>query len=142
MRTFALFIGFKCIKKKKSYREAKLLEILEEGKHRIEPKCRHATACGGCTWQHVAYDHQLEFKQQQVKDHMHRIGGLTHLEVNDTIGCDDIFYYRNKMEYSVGHKRWLSREEINKDEFVSDRCFAAGLHALLARALPGRRRCV
>ena len=120
------------IKKKKSYREAKLLEVLEEGEQRIEPKCRHAKECGGCNWQHVNYEHQLEFKQDQVRDHMHRIGGLTHLEVNPTIGCDDIFYYRNKMEYSVGHKRWLSREEINKDEFVSDRCFAAGLHA------PGR----
>lgn len=120
------------IKKKKSYREAKLLEVLEEGKHRIEPKCRHARECGGCNWQHVTYKHQLEFKQDQVRDHMHRIGGLTHLEVKPTIACDDIFYYRNKMEYSIGHKKWLSREEINRDEFVSDRCFAAGLHA------PGR----
>lgn len=120
------------IKKKKNYREAKLLEVLEEGPERIEPRCRHATNCGGCNWQHVSYEHQLEFKQEQVRDHMHRIGGLNHLEVNKTIGCEDIFYYRNKMEYSIGHKRWLSREEINRDEFVSDRCFAAGLHA------PGR----
>ncbi len=120
------------IKKKKNYREAKLLEVIEPGEHRIEPRCRHATACGGCSWQHVSYKHQLEFKREQVRDHMHRIGGLTHLEVNPTIGCEDIFYYRNKMEYSIGHKRWLSREEINSDEFVSDRCFAAGLHA------PGR----
>ncbi len=120
------------VKRKKSYREAKLLEVLEGSERRIEPKCRHATVCGGCSWQHVNYDFQLSFKQDQVRDHMHRIGGLTHLDVNPTIGCDDIFYYRNKMEYSIGHKRWLSREEINRDEFVSDRCFAAGLHA------PGR----
>lgn len=120
------------VKKKKNYREGKLLEILESGPNRIEPKCQHAQQCGGCNWQHVSYEHQLQFKQEQVKDHMHRIGGLTHLDVNETIGCDDIFYYRNKMEYSIGHKRWLSREEINRDEFVSDRCFAAGLHA------PGR----
>jgi 23S rRNA (uracil1939-C5)-methyltransferase len=120
------------IKKKKNYREGKLLEVLEPGPNRIEPRCQHARNCGGCSWQHVSYEHQLEFKREQVRDHMHRIGGLTHLEVNKTIGCDDAFYYRNKMEYSIGHKRWLSREEINRDEFVSDRCFAAGLHA------PGR----
>lgn len=120
------------IKKKKSYLEGKLLEVLEEGPNRIEPRCQHARNCGGCNWQHVSYEHQLAFKRDQVRDHMHRIGGLTHLEVNQTIGCEDIFYYRNKMEYSIGHKRWLSREEINRDEFVSDRCFAAGLHA------PGR----
>jgi 23S rRNA (uracil1939-C5)-methyltransferase len=120
------------IKKKKSYREAKLLEVIEPGPNRIEPKCQHAQNCGGCNWQHVSYEKQLKFKRDQVEDHMHRIGGLTDLEVNPTIGCDNEFYYRNKMEYSMGHKRWLSREEINRDEFVSDRCFAAGLHA------PGR----
>jgi len=120
------------IKKKKNYLEGKLLEILKEGPNRIEPKCQHAQHCGGCNWQHVSYPNQLEFKRDQVQDHMHRIGGLTNLEVNATIGCEDTFYYRNKMEYSMGHKRWLSREEIERDEFVSDRCFAAGLHA------PGR----
>lgn len=120
------------VKKKKNYGEAKLLEVIEEGEQRIDPKCQHARACGGCTWQHVDYKYQLEFKREQVRDHMHRIAGLTNLEVNPTIGCEDIFYYRNKMEYSIGHKRWLSREEINKEEFISDRCFAAGLHA------PGR----
>ncbi|MEL7834736.1 23S rRNA (uracil(1939)-C(5))-methyltransferase RlmD [Fodinibius sp. Rm-B-1B1-1] len=120
------------IKKKKSYLEAKLLDVLEPGPHRIEPKCQHAQHCGGCNWQHVSYKHQLEFKRDQVEDHMHRIGGLTHMEVTPTIGCDNAFHYRNKMEYSMGHKRWLSREEINRDEYVDDRCFAAGLHA------PGR----
>lgn len=120
------------IKKKKSYREAKLLEVLEPGENRIEPKCKHATVCGGCNWQHVSYKHQLEFKRDQVEDHMHRIGGLTHLEVSPTLGSDQQFHYRNKMEYSIGHKKWLSREEIERDEFVSDRAFAAGLHA------PGR----
>lgn len=120
------------IKRKKNYLEGKLLEVIEPGPERIEPRCSHAQNCGGCNWQHVTYEEQLRFKQEQVRDHMHRIGGLTDLEVNETLGCEDIFYYRNKMEYSIGHKRWLSREEINRDEFVSDRCFAAGLHA------PGR----
>ncbi|MDZ7660156.1 23S rRNA (uracil(1939)-C(5))-methyltransferase RlmD [Fodinibius sp.] len=120
------------IKKKKSYREAKLLEVIEAGPDRIEPKCQHAKNCGGCNWQHVSYEKQLKFKRDQVEDHMHRIGDLTNIEVNSTIACDQKFYYRNKMEYSMGHKRWLSQEEINRDEFVSDRCFAAGLHA------PGR----
>lgn len=125
-------IKARIIRRKKNYREGKLLEVLEPGKHRIEPKCRHAPVCGGCNWQHVNYDYQLSFKRDQVRDHMHRIGGLTGLEVHPTIGCEDIFYYRNKMEYSVGDRRWLSQEEISREEFVSDRGFAAGLHA------PGR----
>lgn len=120
------------IKRKKSFLEGKLLEIMEPGPNRIIPRCRHAQACGGCSWQHVDYETQLAFKRDQVQDHMQRIGKLEDLPVNPTLGCDEPFYYRNKMEYSIGHKRWLSREEINKDEFISDRCFAAGLHA------PGR----
>lgn len=120
------------VKRKKNYREAKLLEILESGPHRIEPRCRHALTCGGCNWQHVDYDFQLEFKREQVRDHLERIGGLENLEIRKTVPCEQEFYYRNKMEYSIGHRRWLSREEIEKDEFVSDRGFAAGLHA------PGR----
>lgn len=125
-------VKVRIIKKKKSYREAKLLKIIEPGPNRIEPKCQHALNCGGCNWQHVSYEKQLAFKRDQVEDHLHRIGGLTDLKVNPTIGCDNEFYYRNKMEYSIGHKRWLSQEEVDRDEFVSDRCFAAGLH------VPGR----
>ncbi len=120
------------VKRKKSYLEGKLLNILEPGPERVDPRCRHAQACGGCSWQHVNYAEQLSFKHDQVRDHMHRIGGLTDLTVNPAIGCDDIYYYRNKMEYSIGHKRWLSREEIESEEYINDRGFAAGLHA------PGR----
>lgn len=120
------------IRRKKSYLEGKLIEVLEPGPNRITPTCRHAQACGGCSWQHVNYQTQLSFKQDQVRDHMQRIGDLTDLEVKPTLGCANIFHYRNKMEYSIGHKRWLSREEINSDAFVSDEAFAAGLHA------PGR----
>ncbi|SMO90336.1 class I SAM-dependent RNA methyltransferase, partial [Fodinibius sediminis] len=119
-------------KKKKSYREARLIEILEPGPHRIAPQCRHARECGGCSWQHVDYEYQLTFKREQVRDHMERIGGLTNVSVNKTMGCEKPFYYRNKMEYSVGSRRWLSQEEIKSDAYVDDRCFAAGLHA------PGR----
>jgi len=120
------------IKRNKSYLEGRLLKVLEAGNNRITPKCQHAKACGGCSWQHVDYEAQLAFKQQQVQDHMQRIGGLDDLTVKPTLRCENIFHYRNKMEYSIGHRRWLSREEINADEFISDRGFAAGLHA------PGR----
>lgn len=120
------------VKKKKNYREAKLLEILEPSPHRIEPKCGHADVCGGCSWQHIPYSKQLEFKSQQVRDHVSRIGGLDAAIVAEGLGADREFYYRNKMEYSVGNRRWLTEKEIKSDEFIDDSAFAAGLHA------PGR----
>lgn len=120
------------IKKKKNYREAKLLEVLEPSKDRIEPKCQHANVCGGCSWQHVPYAKQLEYKGQQVADHITRLGGLSDTIIHPAMGSESEFYYRNKMEYSFSNRRWLTREEINRDEFVDDSGFAAGMHA------PGR----
>ena len=120
------------IKKKKNYREAKLLEVLEPSKVRITPKCQHANVCGGCSWQHVPYVKQLEYKGQQVADHITRLGGLYDTTIHPAMGSESEFYYRNKMEYSFSNRRWLTREEINRDEFVDDSAFAAGMHA------PGR----
>ncbi len=120
------------VKKKKRYREAKLLEILEPSPDRIDPKCRHANVCGGCTWQHLPYPEQLKNKEQHVRDHMERIAGLDPDIVRPILGCDDAFYYRNKMEYSFATRRWLTEAEIRSDEYVDDSGFAAGLHA------PGR----
>jgi len=120
------------INRKKKYKEAKLLELLEPSPLRIKPKCRHSNVCGGCSWQHVSYEDQLRFKGQQVKDHIQRIGGLTDVPVHNTLACKKPFYYRNKMEYSFGTRRWLTEEEIGRDEFVDDSGLFAGLHA------PGR----
>lgn len=120
------------IKKKKKHREAKLLEIIEPSEHRIEPKCQHANVCGGCSWQHIPYSKQVEYKGQQVKDHIKRIGHMNGDIVKQAIASDQEFYYRNKMEYSISARRWLTEEEIKSDEYVDDSAFAAGLHA------PGR----
>lgn len=120
------------VKKKKKYREAKLLEILEPSPDRREPKCRHASTCGGCTWQHLPYPNQLQIKQEQVESHIERIAHLDPSIVGDIIGCEKEFYYRNKMEYSFGTRKWLTLEEIEKDEYVDDSGLFAGLHA------PGR----
>lgn len=119
-------------RKKKKFREAKLLELLSPSPLRVKPKCIHANVCGGCTWQHLPYKQQLAEKEQHVRDHIERIAGLDPGMVQPILGCEQEFYYRNKMEYSFATRRWLTEEEIQKDEFVDDSGFAAGLHA------PGR----
>ena len=124
-------IKARIIKRKKSYREAKLLNILEPSADRIEPFCSHANVCGGCSWQHVPYPKQLEYKTQQVTDHIRRIGELD-TPVHSALKSDHEFHYRNKMEYSVSDRRWLTEAEIRSDDFVDDSGFFAGLHA------PGR----
>jgi len=120
------------IKKKKNYCEGKLVEITDPSPKRITPLCSHALVCGGCTWQYLSYKDQLKIKEQQVRDHIERIAGLSPDLVQPVIGCSRHFYYRNKMEYSFGTRRWLTEKEIKSDEFIDDSGFAAGLHA------PGR----
>lgn len=120
------------IKKKKKFCEGVLLEVLEAGPTRVEPRCQHAMTCGGCSWQHVSYESQLNFKTQHVRDHLHRIGGFTEIEPLSTLGSQNEFGYRNKMEFTFGSRRWLSEEEIKNEGEIENKDFAVGLH------VPGR----
>lgn len=120
------------VKKKRKYLEAKVLDILKPSEIRKKPVCSHANVCGGCMWQHIPYAKQLEYKEQHVRDHIERIAKLNPEIVQTILACEKDLYYRNKMEYSFGTRRWLTDKEIQSDEFVDDSGFAAGLHA------PGR----
>ncbi len=119
-------------RKRKNYAEGRLIEILEPSPLRITPKCRHAGVCGGCTWQHVPYEQELEFKSDHVADHFQRIGGFRDIQTEPVIRAPEPFYYRNKMEYTFGDRRWLTDDEIQSDKPIMDRDFALGLH------VPGR----
>jgi 23S rRNA (uracil1939-C5)-methyltransferase len=87
-------------KKKAKYAEAGVLEIISQSDLRIEPRCSHFGLCGGCTWQNLKYEEQLKFKTKQVKESLKHIGGFTDPPVRDALGSDQVFYYRNKMEYA------------------------------------------
>ncbi|NOX18883.1 MAG: 23S rRNA (uracil(1939)-C(5))-methyltransferase RlmD [Chlorobi bacterium] len=122
-------VSAQIIRKKKSYAEAKVLEVITPSEYRTEPKCVHFGICGGCKQQNLDYSAQLKFKQEQVLDVFRKIGGLENFEVNDILPSEHIFYYRNKMEFSFADKRWLTQEEISKNsDSLQDRNFALGLH--------------
>lgn len=115
------------VKKKRNYAEAVVEEILETSPHRTEPRCRYFGICGGCTWQNTAYVQQLLFKQWQVEEIFSRLANLGAALVHPTIPSPEIYNYRNKMEFSFGACRWLTREEIASGCEIS-RDFALGLH--------------
>jgi 23S rRNA (uracil1939-C5)-methyltransferase len=87
-------------RKKSNYAEAKVLQIVKESNLRTKPRCSHFGFCGGCTWQNLKYEEQLKFKTRQVKESLKHIGGFSDPPVQDALGSDDVFYYRNKMEYA------------------------------------------
>ncbi|MGE5315158.1 MAG: 23S rRNA (uracil(1939)-C(5))-methyltransferase RlmD [Acidobacteriota bacterium] len=98
-------------KTKKKHIEAKAFEILRPSPDRTAPRCRHFGVCGGCKWQHVTYASQLEFKRQHVVDAIERIGGFKDVCVLPTLGSEEEYFYRNKLEFSFGTERWITHEE-------------------------------
>jgi 23S rRNA (uracil1939-C5)-methyltransferase len=87
-------------KVKRSHAEAMALEVVEAGADRVEAPCVHYPACGGCRFQDLAYERQLEAKAGQVADAMARIGGFAGLTLEPAVPAESIFHYRNKLEYS------------------------------------------
>ncbi|PWB68119.1 23S rRNA (uracil(1939)-C(5))-methyltransferase RlmD, partial [candidate division GN15 bacterium] len=85
---------------KARYDQGVVREVVKRSPLRVQAPCAHFETCGGCTWQDLAYDQQLVFKRKQVVDCIERLGGLTGVEVLPAVGCDDPFWYRNKMEFS------------------------------------------
>ena len=102
------------VKKKKDYAEAKLIELLEPSPDRIEAPCPYHGFCGGCQWQHVRYERQLEYKKGHVREAMSRIGSLPDVEVLDAIPSKKHYAYRNKMEFSFSDHRWFLPHEYEE----------------------------
>ena len=97
----------KIIKTKKNYGFARVEEVLEASKDRVTPRCPKARQCGGCTLQHLAYEKQLEYKFNKVKNCLERIGGLENIEekMEPILGMKEPFYYRNKAQFPVGYDK-------------------------------------
>ncbi|NOZ60225.1 MAG: 23S rRNA (uracil(1939)-C(5))-methyltransferase RlmD [Calditrichaeota bacterium] len=116
------------VRSKKSYAEARVVEIVERSPFEIEPRCRYFGVCGGCLLQNLSYASQLQQKQSQVEDTIKFLGGFVSVPMMPMLPSPEIFFYRNKMEYSFSPLRWLSREEIDSEQEI-ERNFALGLHA-------------
>ncbi len=114
------------VRKKKQFAEARVLELQNASPDRIDPPCPYSGACGGCKWQFLAYDRQLEYKRRHVIDALERIGKISDPIVHPVIGSEPVFAYRNKMEFSCSDRRWLMAEELGDPEIGFD--FALGLH--------------
>jgi len=85
-------------KKRSGYMEGNIIEFLKYADHRIDPFCKHFGTCGGCKWQHLSYEKQLEYKQQVVKDALRRIGRIEPEHFIEILGSEETSFYRNKME--------------------------------------------
>lgn len=102
---------------KKQFARAKLVEVLSPAGSRVEPQCPHFAACGGCQYQHIAYEQQLVLKRKQITDLFQRIGHLGGDRVAPVVPCPQPYGYRNRVmirsqwnrpeqRLNIGFVRW------------------------------------
>ncbi|MDH4404338.1 MAG: 23S rRNA (uracil(1939)-C(5))-methyltransferase RlmD [Flavobacterium sp.] len=120
-------VDIQTLKKRKAYYEGKAVRFHEFSEHRIEPICEHFGVCGGCKWQNMKYSQQLLYKQNEVKNHLQRIGKIELPEFEPILGSEKQFFYRNKMEFGFSNSRWLTQDEIESEVDLGNRN-ALGFH--------------
>ncbi|HEV2839909.1 MAG TPA: class I SAM-dependent RNA methyltransferase [Chthoniobacterales bacterium] len=87
----------KIVREKKQFAEAELVELLDSSPHRVAAECPYFGRCGGCSYQHIAYEHQLELKARQVEQAMRRIGRLSEPPMRPIIPSPLPYSYRNRI---------------------------------------------
>lgn len=120
-------VDIRTTRKKKSFYEGTAINFHEYSNKRTEPRCIHFGVCGGCKWQFMDYQHQLHYKEKEVINNLKRLGGIELPPVNPIVGSKEIYYYRNKMEFTFSDSRWLTMEEIQSGQDIENRN-ALGFH--------------
>ncbi len=116
-------------KRKSTFAEARIDEVLVPSPDQVEPVCRHFGSCGGCLWQHLDYARQVEAKARQVSDCLTRIGGLDPAPVGAPLSALQPYGYRNKMEFSFGERLWHDTPPQREEGAEPDAEFGLGFHA-------------
>jgi 23S rRNA (uracil1939-C5)-methyltransferase len=115
-------------KKKATFAEAEVVEVLAPSPQYVPPRCRHFGLCGGCRWQDLAYEAQLDWKRQQVLECLAQLGGVRPEDVAPTTPSPEIWYYRNKMEFTFAPRPWLPAAALAAGVDPEAMGAALGLH--------------
>ncbi|HZY82781.1 MAG TPA: 23S rRNA (uracil(1939)-C(5))-methyltransferase RlmD [Cyclobacteriaceae bacterium] len=107
-------VDIELTKIKKQFLEGRVTNIIKLSPSRTTPFCIHFGTCGGCSWQHIGYSSQLDYKQRQVVDNLERLGGLSLPGITPILGSEQIRHYRNKLDFTFSANRWLTKDELNK----------------------------
>src|SRR6266699_439711 len=90
-------VSAEIVREKKKFAEAELVSVKERSLHRVTPECPYFGRCGGCTYQHINYEHQLAIKWRQVRDVLQRIGKLKEVPMRPIIPSPEPYGYRNRI---------------------------------------------
>lgn len=109
-------IDIRLTRNKKDWAEGYPIIFRNLSPDRVTPFCQHFGVCGGCQWQMLPYEKQLQYKQQQVYDHLHRIAKVHLPDMQPIIGAAKTRYYRNKMEYTFATEAFVPKEQYEKEK--------------------------
>ena len=112
-------------KKRSAFAEGNVEQFIQYSPDRVAAFCDHFSICGGCKWQNLRYEAQLDHKQQVVEDALLRIGKIEIGDMRRILGAPETTYYRNKLEFGFSNKRWLTPSELHTEVVPGD---ALGFH--------------
>ena len=123
-------VDIQVTKKKHSFMEGRVLRIVHPSAVRCEARCKHFGVCGGCKWQILPYEAQLQYKQQQIVDNLTRIGKIELPEISPILGSKHIYEYRNKLEFTCADRKWFPWEIIEAAGGLDkvDTAYGLGFH--------------
>ena len=107
--SFALpgdIVDIEIIKEKKNFYEGKVVKYIHKSNMHIDSICPYYEVCGGCDLRHISYEDELKFKENKIKEIINKFSKMN-IKINSIIKCDDIYYYRNKVKFSVDNKLGL-----------------------------------
>ncbi len=111
---------------RRRHAEADLVAVEEPAPARVEPRCPHFTqGCGGCAWQHLSYQAQVDAKAAHVRDSLERIGGFRDVPLAPIIPAPGAWHYRNKMDFAFHPETGLGLHLAGSWEriFTLETCF-------------------
>ena len=112
-------VDIKTYRKKKNYFLGNIVNYQSYSKYRVNPKCEHFGLCGGCKLQNISYDYQTKLKENKIKHSFNKI--FKNVNINPILKCKDQFNYRNKLEFSFTDNKWLTNDEIKKNNDIDRR---------------------
>ena len=89
------------VQDKKKFARGEIIEVLEPSPFRITAPCAHFTDCGGCHYQHISYDQQLQIKRTILQEQLERIGRLDSPPVAQVLPSPSQLYYRNHVKFHM-----------------------------------------
>ncbi|WP_456455908.1 class I SAM-dependent RNA methyltransferase [Thermovibrio sp.] len=87
--------------RKSGFSEAKVVKVLESSKYRVKPICPYFGRCGGCDWQHIDYEQQLNAKRLIVEENLQKIGKIRNPRIDEVVPSPSPWNYRNRAQVKV-----------------------------------------